>query len=210
MSSSTVFRVSGVILIVGAFLLIVGTLFHPDDPLSPLYVPASTLNFIGTMLALVSLPGVYARLHKRIGIVGLIGFALIFFSGLMYGIGGGILAMAVDPYLAQHAPALLSKGNGPAIFAVYFPVAGIMQTLGAILFGITTLRAGALLGTTRWAGVLLMVGGIVDFIGNFSRANIVGNIGSALYFAAFIWFGYFLVTEQRSESAPSMIATAKA
>lgn len=207
MSSSTLFRVSGVVLILGSLMLIVGAFIHParGDASSALQMPAAMLSFIGTMLALVSLPGLYARLHKQVGLVGLIGFVLFFLSGLMLGIGAGMLDIAVDPYLAQHAPALLN-GSGPPIFAVYFPVAGIMQGLGALLFGIATIHAGALLGMFRWAGVVMIVGGILNFVGNFGP-DIVGNIGLAILFAAVIWLGYFLVTEQQTASVRTTVAT---
>ncbi len=207
MSSSTVFRVSGIALIIGALFVIAATWLRPDDFLSPLALPTAILSLSGTILALSGLPGLYARLQKRVGILGFVGFVLLFFSTSMEGVGGGMLNL-INPYIEQHAPKLL-EGNGPPIFSVYFPIAGIMFALGSILFGIMVFRANSMLGMIRWAGILLLVGGVANFIGNFS-VDVIGNVGLTLFLAALIWLGYFLVTEQRSEIAQSVIATANA
>lgn len=212
MSSSTVYRLSGAVLIAGSLFIIVSNLLLPgrDALLSSWYASMSLLNFIGGMLVLLSLPALYARLHKQIGVVGLIGFALLVFSGLMLGIGAGMLDMVVDPYLAQYAPSLQIQESGPPILGIYFPLAGIMQILGAILFGVMTLRAGALLGTVRWAGILVIIGSIGNILGHFGLPNIVGNIGVVLFFVGFIWLGYFLVTEQQAAAVRVMTAPPEA
>lgn len=200
MSSSTVYRLSGVVLIASSLFIMVSNVLLPgrDALLSSWYVSMSLLNFIGAMLFLLSLPALYARLHKQIGVVGLIGFALIVFAGLMLGIGAGMLDMIVSPYLAQHAPSLNIEESGPPILGMYFLLAGIIQILGVILFGSMTLRVGAVLGTVRWAGLLVIIGGIGDILGHSVLPNSVATIGTVLFAAGFIWLGYFLVTEQQA------------
>jgi hypothetical protein len=74
MSSSTVYRLSGVVLIAGSLFILVSNVLLPghDALLSSWYLSMSLLNFIGAMLFLLSFPALYARLHKQIGVVGLI------------------------------------------------------------------------------------------------------------------------------------------
>ncbi len=91
MSSSTLFRLSGGILIVGSLFAIAGFLLHPggNNPanyLSPIWFSANLLIMVGALLVSLGLPGMYARQAEHAGKLGLIGFTLTFIVGLLFNV----------------------------------------------------------------------------------------------------------------------------
>src|SRR5258708_4952025 len=92
MSSGTLYRSSGVALLVGALLAIIGNvlssvLFPGNDPhqyVSALWLPVMLLSFVGSLLLLIGLPAISARQATRAGWLGLIGFVLTFIGGVFF------------------------------------------------------------------------------------------------------------------------------
>src|SRR5258708_26423470 len=89
MSSGILYRSSGVALLVGVLLAIIGNvlssvLFPGNDPhqyVSALWLPVMLLSFVGSLLLLIGLPAISARQATRAGWLGLIGFVLTFIGG---------------------------------------------------------------------------------------------------------------------------------
>src|SRR5258708_35925757 len=92
MSSGPLYRSSGVALVVGALLAIIGNvlssvLFPGNDPhqyVSALWLPVMLLSFVGSLLLLIGLPAISARQATRAGWLGLIGFVLTFIGGGLF------------------------------------------------------------------------------------------------------------------------------
>src|SRR5213080_4295792 len=93
MSSTTLYRVSGLALLLGALLFVVSnvltTILFPGNSLptqssSALYVSVSVLSFIGASLLLLGLPGIVVRQAAQAGWLGLVGFILTFLGGLLF------------------------------------------------------------------------------------------------------------------------------
>src|SRR5919199_3244011 len=87
MSSRTLFRLSGLALLIALPLQILGFVLHPPsehviDVLKPTYGPADLILFFSWMFALLGLPGLYARQADRAGVFGLIGFAATMFAAV--------------------------------------------------------------------------------------------------------------------------------
>lgn len=85
MSSATLFRLSGLALLIALPLQILGFVLHPPseevaDVLKPLYGPSHLIVFASWMFALLGLIGLYLHQAHRAGIFGLIGFAAIVFA----------------------------------------------------------------------------------------------------------------------------------
>src|SRR3989442_11749288 len=90
MSTSSLYRLSGIVLIIAAMLTVVSnialTLFFPNsgptvppgDVMSALWSPAWIIGFVGGVLLLFGLVGLYLRQAQGAGIVGLLGFLLTF------------------------------------------------------------------------------------------------------------------------------------
>lgn len=163
-------RWSGVLVILGAVLLGIVIVFISLKPvinqvLSP---GVSLLLLVSSILLLLSLPAMYARQANAAGWVGLTGYALL---------QTGVLLLVVIAAPAILYPSLkTATGENLVVFLL-----GIALTLGLLLTGIATLRAGIF---PRGAGIMLlaaMAGFFFDFfVAEFLPAA-AGQIGSAIF-----------------------------
>ena len=167
MSSTTLFRLSGLSLLLGGLLAIPYLLIHPNtsglEYLSdPRTVPAHLLGLMTGLLVMLGLPGLYASQAKRAGVLGLVGTVAVFFCVALLDGTHEVIDSMVRPALAtlpEAAPLLTEGGpldsameDGP--LGTIVAVAGPVFLLGLIVLGIATIRAGVL---PRWVGVLPIV-----------------------------------------------------
>jgi hypothetical protein len=210
MSSATLYRASGLALLLGAVLGIIGnilttTFFSGDNPhqfLTPLYMVVTLVSLIGEVLLLLGLPGICARQAQRAGWSGFIGVILTFLGGFIL-TSFSVVELIIQPWLAQIAPQLIA-GNGPPAFFAFFLVAGILFALGSILLGIAVMRASIL---PRWAGLLLLVGAVIN-VADVPLSGTTGAIVASVAFVLFAmglgWMGYALMMERRGEAVQSV------
>ncbi|HEY6410215.1 MAG TPA: hypothetical protein VIY29_22395 [Ktedonobacteraceae bacterium] len=174
MSSKTLYRLSGLALLLGSLLVVLFTIIQfgvfpggtpdrsPDRYASPLWQPILLMMVLGLLLIVGGLPGMYARQAERAGWPGLIGFALTGFAMLLFGAFSALYAFVI-PLLNTHAQLLLTGYdnftlNGGRIppLVVFFLGSVLVLSVGAFLLGLATIRAGVL---PRAAGVALVVAG---------------------------------------------------
>ncbi len=164
MSSATLYRASGLALLLGALLGIIGNILNtalfpgnaPHQYLTPLWVVVTLVSLIGPLLLL---PGIAARQAPRAGWLGFIGFILTFIGGFLL-TSFSVVGLLVFPWLAQVAPKL-AVGNGPPASFLFLLVAGVLFALGGLLLGIAVMRAGILPGL---AGLLLLIGAVLNLV----------------------------------------------
>jgi hypothetical protein len=198
-SSTTLYRLSGLTLLLGAVLGTIGNiltdvLYSGNDPrqyLTPLWLVVTLVTLIGELLLVLGLSGIVVRQAPRAGWLGLAGFVLMFIGEFLF-TSYDVTALLVSPWLAQDAP-LLAR-NGPPSLSVFFLLAGILLTLGGILLGIGTMRARVL---PRRAGLLLIIGVLLNVV----DAPLSGTLGSVVGIVSFVffalavgWMGYALWT----------------
>ena len=127
----------------------------------------------------------YARQANAAGWLGLIGYALL---------QTGMLLFIVTP-----APSLLYAGfNRPFENSITGFLLGIALTLGLLITGIATLRAGIY---PRWASILLLIG-MAGFFFSFFIAewlpHLAGQVVSILMgivlVLSLVWIGFFMWT----------------
>jgi hypothetical protein len=183
----TASRWSGILLIAGAALLGLAIIVISLKPVmgQPLSQGASLLLLLSSILLLLSLPAMYARQANAAGWLGLTGHGLL---------QTGILVLVLSA-----APTLLfpSLKPTPGENIVFFLLA-IALTLGLLLTGIATLRAGIF---PRWAGILLLAATagffFVFFVAEF-LPPVAGQLGSAIFgillSLALAWIGVALWT----------------
>ena len=206
MSSREAFRLAGLALVVGAVLSIVGNLlntllFTGNDPTpyagNALFVPVNILSVVGSALLLLGLPVLYLSRPEGWGVLGLIGFVLIFATGLMFGIFFSLLGAVLLPYLVQAAPATV-KGNGPPAFFPFFILGTVFEVLGMLLLAVPIVRGFV---AERWVGYVLLAAAVLGVVGFFigggsGPANpllaLLGNLGTLLLMVALGWLGYLL------------------
>ena len=197
MSSTMLYRLSGLTLLLGAVLGSIGNiltdvLYAGNDPrqyLTPVWFVVMLVTLIGELLLVLGLPGIVARQVQHAGRLGIVGFALMYIGEFLF-TSYDVTALLVSPWLAQVAP-LLAR-NGPPSLSVFFLIAGILFSLGGILLGIVTMRAEVL---PRWAGLLLIIGvllNIVDAPLSGTLGSVVGIISFLLFALAVGWMGYAL------------------
>ena len=207
MSSATLFRLSGLALLVALPLQVFGFVLHPPsesvvDVLQPSYGPAHLILFVSWLFALLGLTGFYVRQADRAGVLGLIGFCAIVFAAayhfylLLYE-AYATVALAGDP--ATRA----LVGDGPlAHGAGALGPLGFASILAFPLFGIATLRAGVLPRLAGWLPVASVpVFAISTFIVPPGDAPLSGVTPIALlYYLTFIGYargGYALWTGKK-------------
>jgi hypothetical protein len=213
MSAGTLFRLSGLALLVALPLQILGFVLHPPteqaaDVLQPTYGPAHLILFVSWLLALLGLVGLYARQAERAGALGLAGFVLTVFAAAYH-----VYLLLYETYattrLAQDPSTQHLIGDGPlAHGAGALGPLGIVLVLAFPIFGAATLRAVVFSRWAAWlqiASVPAMVAGMLVFppdapapLGTMATAPIAW-----LYFLIFLgyaWAGYTLWTgEVRAE-----------
>src|SRR5215218_9398483 len=115
MTSSQLFRISGLVLLVGAIAFIVhivarSVITAGANPATftkeGLWVPINILGVIGAALVLLGLPATYARMAGPIGVLGLVGVVLIALAWLFFGVFLSLYSVLVAPWLAEKAPSL--------------------------------------------------------------------------------------------------------
>lgn len=193
MSSATLYRLSGIALLLGGVLAAMGTVLQAlnDQPLSVGWIPAVLLVLVGGMIGVFGLPALYVKQANTIKVWGLAGFLLLMLSGQILGIGDPIIDLVILPTLATKAPALLYGSPIPAL--VIFLLTGVfLFTIGAILLGILTLRARIF---PRWPGVLLIASAVIAFLGGFLKIPFTESVAVVILQIALIWFGTALISQ---------------
>jgi hypothetical protein len=212
------YRLSGAALLLGGTLGAAGQLFHPADPMGPAmlpqYVQASQplhlILYFAVMLILVGLPGVYARQSGKTGLLGLVGFLLLFFGLPLTDLIHSVVNFTILPTLVAQAPdqampvmmAAIEEPTWAILQMLGFPLLG----LGVIVFGIATIRARVF---PRWTGWLLLAVPVVGIISKFLPVppEVGTSFDGVLFYLALVGFGYALImVDRRAASQPKMAA----
>jgi hypothetical protein len=222
MSSRMLYRLSGGTLIAASLLSIVNSILShvlypspnttPQQAMSLPWLLVTLVIVIGLLLFVIGLPGMYLRQAERAGVLGLVGFILVFFGSLLAG-AFFTLRVTVFPLLAQVAPKLLEGEILPGGMFLLLLVFSLLDMIGAILLGIAIMRAHVF---PRLAGVLLIIAGIGMLLAFFSPIPlilaIIETISSIAFDAAFLWCGYVLIAGGRGtvEAVPLPMTEAQA
>ena len=198
MSSSDLFRSSGLAAMIGGVLFVVAELLTlPTLNVETFSETATTVSFaiqqlanlLGAVFVLLGLCGLYVRQSEAAGALGLIGFLVAFLGTVL--IGGLFWASAfIGPALATEAPEFLDVGPPPGFFLTL-----ITFGVGWLLFGIATLLARVY---PRIPTILLMIGAAITVL-PLPFTGIVFAIAVA-------WLGFALFTgRQASAEQPSRV-----
>ncbi|MCH8948491.1 MAG: hypothetical protein IH789_12855 [Acidobacteria bacterium] len=206
MSASNVIRWAGLSLVVTGVLLVVGPIIHPEDDPTSL---ATSLWAIAHYLALGSLVfgvlgtfGLYARQVEEAGLLGLVGFLMLFVALALF-TGLAFFEAFILPVLATEAPqfvgGLFAGEISLGVLETVILVAGLVEIIGGLLFGIAIIRAGIL---PRWAAILFIIGILPGRFG----PEVVARISSVVLGIGLAWLGYALWSERREEASEPLPA----
>jgi hypothetical protein len=113
MSTTTLTRLSGLALMVAFALSLTGGMLHPviggdshaaPSLAQPFFPSAHLLVFLGEICLLSGLPGRYATIAPKAGLLGLLGFVLYFFANAALASLVAAYEAFVVPVLATHPP----------------------------------------------------------------------------------------------------------
>jgi hypothetical protein len=195
MSSTTLYRLSGIALLIGGGITALGTLiqtFLTEDVVNPFWIPVAICLFAGTLLLQIGFPAVYLRQMKRAGTLGLLGFIFLFCGLAQFDIGFRFFDLVILPWFGKSADL-----NPPLNFILYSLSATALLFLGSVLFGIAHFRAGVL---SKGPVILLLVGLLVNRAGG--HVPHLQDFGGMLFSLSFAWFGLALLSVLRSDVAP--------
>ena len=219
MSSTTLYRLSGISLLLGAAVSVIAgvmTLFldnslsaSPTTIQSPLWSTFWSLAFVGIVLILLGLPALYLRQARgRGGLVGLIGVFLVALGSFL-GMATTAYFVSILPLLAAKAPNLINAGyeTSLAVFGIGATVLGI---IGPLLLGIAVIRAKVF---PSLVGLLLMVSGLLSPVNTFSGGALfalIGLVGIVSAGFAYGWVGIILTKQPKARGAevPSSVQAA--
>ncbi|MDX1621404.1 MAG: hypothetical protein R3320_10465 [Nitriliruptorales bacterium] len=169
--SSKAIRAGGASAIVGALLILVGSLWGTvitsGMTIAEAYDSSGTTLFLATLVGLTGaillvfgLIGLYAVQAERAGGWGLAGFALAMIGTLLF-VGSMWTQTFAAPSLSIEAPEflqLIDAGEVGGPLPIGMAVSGILSALGLLTFGIATYRAEVFHKATA---VALMIGAIL-------------------------------------------------
>jgi hypothetical protein len=204
MSSATLFRIGGILLLLFAVVsVVVGvmTLFLDVSSASPKTIQSSlwstyySLFFVAVALLLMGLPALYLRqAGRRGGLLGFIGVFLIVLGSFLQ-IAIAAYFISILPVLAAKAPQVIDAGfeSGFEIFPLGWAA---LLTIGPILLGIAVIRAKVF---PAFVGILLIVTGVLSpstvvFSGLlFTLIGLLSTVSAAI---AYGWVGTMLTQQQ--------------
>ncbi len=201
MSTATLIRWTGPISLLAGALYALAAFLHPAGEdlaayTSANWVLAHMLCWVAVLLMQIGLVGAYAHQAEKLGWLGLAGFVLAFIGTAFVGTIQ-FMAATVIHAAATQAPGLFAQFATPPLFAILVVVLGF--SLGYVLFGLATMRAGVL---PRGSGLLLILGialFIVTEAGPFgpALAHALAVMGDTAFGLGFAWMGLALWSDRR-------------
>jgi hypothetical protein len=209
-SSATLYRLCGLALLVGALLealtaVVTALLFPNDTPQQAASMPQqylgiswlilALLNLLSVVLEVGGLPGICVRQRAQAGRLGLVGFILTLVGSILI-VGVQAIGLLVLPYLADNAPHLLAP---PTSYTTYALVAALLLSVGVVLLGLATMRAGVF---PRWAGFLLILSIVINLV-SFSPlpasiGGLIERIAAVVFALGLASMGYVLLAERQA------------
>jgi hypothetical protein len=171
MNRSILLRLCGFAAIAAGPLCVLGGMLHPIDgdhahspeALGTDHVLGSSSLLVGTVLLLLSLPGIYGWLSPRLGKLGLVGYVLYFVGNLLNAVPHLVLMAFAGHTLAEHPEVVSDKDMilaAPA-FETEQVVTAFGFIFGLLLFGVALVRAH---GIPRPIGVAAIAGAVLIFV----------------------------------------------
>lgn len=185
-SPTALIRGSGLLAVAAGASVVLTPFVHPDSPQSAAWVPVHLLYFATLMTIQLVLVGIFARQVRRTGILGVAAFLTAF-------IGTAMMLLEGREHLFSR-----DFGQGTPVGLWQLIAASFVFSVGYVLLGVTTARAGVL---PRGAGILLAVGGPIVAFSPPIGIQAVLIVGHALFGTGLAWLGYALWSGTEREKA---------
>jgi hypothetical protein len=164
---------------------------------------------LADVLILFGLFAFYARFHRRLGVLGLVGFplvcGLVLYMILTFTYEATTLPMIRTAFPGEVATDPAGDLSGPFYHGL-FPVS-LLCAAGLVLFGVALFRSGSSL---RWAGVALAASVFVEFaaiivVHQFQAWEYLRPVADSINLLVFAWLGHATLTPGEQLPAPSRL-----
>jgi hypothetical protein len=153
MTSLNFIRGGGLLLIISGLALGYSYISHPHHMsleviASANWIMIHALFAVSLVLGLMGTTVLYAIAALRTGLLGLVGYVLLFI-GMMMIFGLDYYEVLIAPFLALNYPDVINDhgaGDAMGMVAVAFPVAGLLTVVGYALLGAAWKRTGIIPG----------------------------------------------------------------
>ena len=194
MSTIGFIRAGGLLIIVSGLALGYSYISHPEQ--MPPEVIASIdwfwihmLFAVSLVLGLLGTTALYAVSAPRTGLLGLIGYLLLF-AGMMMIFGLDYYEIFIAPFLAEHYPQVIidhGAGDTMGLVAIAFPLSGSLTVVGYALLGWAWKRARVVPGAIA---IALIVTALAFGVGLSPLGGIqIARITASLFGAALVAVG---------------------
>jgi hypothetical protein len=186
-------RLTGAVSILAGVSLFFGGLLHQlfHNPFG------HWLMYLGDILLVFALTGLYAVQARQSGIMGLIGYGLSIFGWMVLSVSAFLLLAEVSGLENAHDTFMFMYFD----LSLYLP--GLYAVLlGHVLLGIATAYAGVL---PRYAGILLALAAIIDLPAELLMSmSFMYTISIGVTMVSLVWIGGYLL--KRETSIQEMVA----
>ncbi len=211
MSTSNLIRWAGLSAVAAGVLTIIAQILHPaNEPAAVTTGSWAVSHFMilgSAIFGLLGITGLYARQVEKAGLLGLLGFLMLFVAEALI-TGFGVLEAFIMPVLAAQASQFIEaffafEGLGSLVGLLLAAV--LLFGVGGLLFGIATLRVGIL---PRWAAIVFIIGTLLS-VGAPALSDVAGKAAGVVLGLGLAWLGYALWSERReTTSEPAAAAMA--
>jgi hypothetical protein len=215
---SVLTRVAAVAAGLAGAAYIVIQFIHPADVIDSLSTQAwanvHVLSFAEAVLALIGVTGLYLHQARKVGMLGLIGYAMFGFFFILqaaFNFAEALIAPLItisSPQLAVDFVGLFGRYSAVTdlgALAVLPNVGAILYVGGALIFGIAIIRGRML---SRGAGILLIVAAAITPLAGALLPHALERMAAVPMGAALIWLGFSLWKSSRTNTAPLTVAAA--
>lgn len=173
----------------------------PEVIASSNWILIHSLFAVSLVLGLLGTTALYAVTALRTGLLGLIGYCLLF-VGMMMIFGLDYYEVFIAPFLATDYPAvIIDHGAGDAMgpVAAAFPISGLLTVVGYALLGAAWRRAGTIPG---YLGVVLILTSLAFGVGLSPLGGLmVARITATLFGIALVAVGISAMLQNQNFSA---------
>jgi len=203
MSTLGFIRIGGILVILSGLALGYAYISHPqhmpaDVIASPNWILIHALFAVSLVFGLMGTTSLYAVTALRTGLLGLLGFCLLFI-GMMLIFGLDYYEVFIAPFLAVHYPEVINDhgaGDTMGPVAIAFPLAGMLTVVGYALLAAAWKRARVIPG---FIGIILILTSIAFGVGLSPVGGIMlARITAALFGAALITVGIVALLQNQN------------
>jgi hypothetical protein len=214
MTAERIYRWGGLALLLGGAGFLINTVygdtvyegFRPSHAGDSLWGLIGWVGLIGGILIVYGFTALYASTSRAIGATGFWGYVLSTVSGMVFGLGFGVIYTVAVPLMNtddQKIWDLASGAQPPGSIALLFLGGTLLFVLGFALWGWAANRAQALPSWGSWGLIASAALALVFTVIRFAQPTfnpLLADLGFILLFVLAIGLGYRLWTGERVTS----------